>query len=176
MDITLKPFEQSDIYLLTSWVDSEELLLSWAGTFFKYPLDQQQLAYYLKSSLESPPARLIFKAIDSSSKQTIGHIELDGFDLENQSAFICRVLVGPAKMRGRGLGKIIVKQLVDLAFNNLDLHRLAVGVLEFNQAAIHCYKQCGFQHEGCYREIVKYNGEFHSLVSMSLLKHEWQQS
>lgn len=175
MNISLVPFTQDDIEQLLFWIDSNELLLRWAGTFFDHPLSQTQCEQYLQSAQQSPPVRAIFKAVDTDTKKAIGHIELDGFDLENQSAFICRVLVGDSNYRGQGIGREIVRQVVDTAFTHLDLHRLAVSVLEFNTAAIRCYEQCGFQHEGCYREIVKYDGKFHSLICMSLLRHEWQQ-
>lgn len=175
MNIALTPFAEDDISRLLTWIDSKDLLLRWAGTFFEYPLSAIQCEQYIASARLSPPARAIFNAVDMDTNKPVGHIELDGFDLENQSAFICRVLVGDPTYRGKGLGREIVKQVVSTAFTHLDLHRLAVGVLEFNTAAIRCYENCGFQHEGRYREIVKYDGKFHNLISMSLLRHEWEQ-
>jgi len=175
MNIVLTPFSKDDIDQLLNWVDSKELLLRWAGTFFQHPLSQSQCEQYLESAQQSPPSRIIFKALNKDTNEPVGHIELDGFDSENQSAFICRVLVGNPTYRGQGIGREMVKQLVNIAFTQLELHRLAVGVLEFNTSAIRCYEQAGFQHEGCYREIVKYDDQFHSLISMSLLRQEWQQ-
>lgn len=174
MNIILTPFAKNDIEHLLAWIDSKELLLRWAGTFFEHPLSRLQCEHYLESAEQTPPVRIIFKAFDLDSNKAVGHIELDGFDLENQSAFICRVLVGNPDYRGKGIGREIVRKIVAQAFTHLDLHRLAVAVLEFNSAAIRCYEQCGFQHEGCYREIVKYDGKFHSLICMSLLRHEWE--
>ena len=174
MKVELKPFEFSDIDRLLSWVDSKEILLSWAGSFFEFPLSRSQCEHYLLTSQGESPTRLIFKAIDASTNEVLGHIELDGFDWENQSAFISRVLIGANVQRGNGLGQLVVRQLVDTAFSKLDLHRLAVGVLDFNDVAIRCYEKCGFQYEGCYRDIVKYEDKFYSVVTMSLLRTEWQ--
>ncbi len=174
MKVELQPFKATDIDCLLSWVDSKELLLSWAGSFFEFPLTREQCEQYWQTSQGGSPSRLIFKAVDTDTDEALGHIELDGFDWENQSAFISRVLVGPKVWRGKGLGGVIVAQLVDAAFSELGLHRLAVGVLDFNDVAIRCYEKCGFQYEGRYRDIVKDGSRFYSVVTMSLLRNEWQ--
>ncbi|NOX27347.1 MAG: GNAT family N-acetyltransferase [Gammaproteobacteria bacterium] len=173
MKIELLPFSPSDMDRLISWVDSDELLLSWAGTFFSSPLTREQCQNYWQTSQGESPARLIFKALNSETGDVVGHIELDGFDYENESAFISRVLVGANAQRGLGIGQAIVLELVDMAFTQLSLHRLAVGVMEFNATAIRCYEKCGFKYEGCYRDIVKYGDGYHSVVTMSLLRDEW---
>lgn len=173
MKIELSPFSPEDIDRLISWVDSEELLLRWAGTFFEYPLTPEQCQNYWQTSQGDSSTRLIFKALDKSTGDVVGHIELDGFDYENESAFISRVLVGANTQRGVGIGQSIVLELVDAAFTQLSLHRLAVGVMEFNTSAIRCYEKCGFKYEGCYRDIVKNGDTYHSVVTMSLLRDEW---
>jgi len=182
LNIELKSFELVDISRLLSWLDAassrdkKELLLSWAGSFFEFPLTQDQCQQYWQTSQADPPSRLIFKAVDNDSGDVVGHIELDGFDSENQSAFISRVLVGQDTQRGQGIGRSIVLQLVNIAFSQLALHRLAVGVMDFNTTAIRCYEKCGFQYEGRYRDIVKYEDQYYSVVTMSLLRNEWQQA
>ncbi|MBN4069174.1 GNAT family N-acetyltransferase [Beggiatoa alba] len=185
MNIELKPFELADISRLLAWFDAEcapsrggknELLLSWAGSFFESPLTHSQCEQYWQTAQGDPPSRLIFKAVDNDSGDVVGHIELDGFDAENESAFISRVLVGQDTQRGQGVGRSIVLQLVNMAFSQLALHRLAVGVMDFNATAIRCYEKCGFQYEGRYRDIVKYEDQYYSVVTMSLLRSEWQQA
>ncbi len=173
--IKLATFDPEDIPQLLQWVDTRELLLSWSGGFFRFPLDVAQCQDYWQTAQGNNPQRLIFKAIKINSGQAVGHIELDGFDHENQSAFISRVLVGAKDARGQGIGMSMVNELVALAFTQLKLHRLAVGVLDFNQVAIRCYEKCGFQYEGCYRDLVKAENRYYSVVTMSLLDDEWRQ-
>ncbi len=167
------PFELEDIPQLISWVDSPELLLLWAGGFFDYPLDQEQCRNYWQTAQGNQSARLIFKAVDEFG-DSLGHIELDGFDFENKSVFISRVLVGDLSSRGKGLGQAIVKQVAEKAFNQLGMHRLAVGVIDSNHKAIRCYENCGFQYEGRYRDLLLVGGVYYSVVTMSLLQEEWR--
>lgn len=75
--IELKPFNREDFSRLIKWVDTPDLLVSWAGPIFSYPLDFVQLERYLKASECTNPSRLIYKAIDKHSGNVIGHIELD---------------------------------------------------------------------------------------------------
>lgn len=175
MFVSLATFEATDVPQLLEWVDSPTTLREWAGTLFSFPLDEDQCIQYLASAQPPTPERAIFKALDVETNRIVGHIELDGFDWANRAGFICRVLVGNSQDRGNGIGRAIVRAACSLAFNELQLHRLAIGVLATNAAAIRCYEHCGFQIEGCYRDLVNYDGEYQSMITMSLLEHEWRE-
>lgn len=175
MFVSLATFEETDIPQLITWVDSQTTLREWAGNLFSYPLDEEQCLQYLASAQPPAPSRAIFKALDVESNRILGHVELDGFDWENRAGFICRVLVGDPAERGNGVGRAIIRAACSLAFNELKLHRLAIGVLATNAAAIRCYEHCGFQIEGCYRDLVNYDGTYQSMITMSLLEHEWRE-
>ena len=175
MFISLATFEATDAPRLIAWIDSQLTLRAWAGSLFAFPLDEEQCNAYLASAQPPAPSRAIFKALNVETDEVVGHVELDGFDWENRSGFICRVLVGDDNHRGQGIGRAIVRAACSLAFNELKLHRLAIGVLATNAAAIRCYEHCGFQIEGCYRDLVNYDGQYQSMITMSLLSHEWRE-
>ena len=52
---------------------------------------------------------------------------------------------------GKGVGKALCAELVDLADNWLNLTRLGLIVFEGNERAVGIYERLGFAHEGTMR-------------------------
>lgn len=167
--IKLEPLKRSDFKQLINWIDSEEFLIQWSGNAFTYPLNDQQLEQYIEST-----NTLAFKVIDEESKEVIGHISLGQIDNINKSARIGKVLVGDTRMRGRSIGKHMMKAVLHIAFEELKLHRVTLGVYDFNTAAISCYEKIGFVKEGLLRESKKVGETYWNLWEMSMLEYEWR--
>lgn len=167
--IKLEPLKRSDFKQLINWINSEEFLIQWSGNAFTYPLNDQQLEQYIESK-----NTLAFKVIDEDSKEVIGHISLGQIDNINRSARIGKVLVGDTKMRGRSIGKHMMKAVLHIAFEELKLHRVTLGVYNFNTSAISCYEKIGFVKEGLLRESKKVGETYWNLWEMSMLEYEWR--
>ena len=99
--IRLEIFEKHDFTRLISWVDSEKLMLQFAGPIFTFPITIEQLDLYIADKNRYP-----FKAILSETGEVIGHGE--AYNSDNMTAKLCRILLGENKYRGKGLGKEIV--------------------------------------------------------------------
>ena len=54
----------------------------------------------------------------------------------------------------------------------MDLHRLDLGVYDFNKNAIRCYQKCGFEIEGLLKENIKIRQEYWSTYNMSILNNK----
>lgn len=169
-DLSLRPFDRPDFDRLLTWIESPEALVQWAGGFFRFPLDPGQLEAYRASAEGESSPRRIFSACDGRGNR-VGHIELN--DIDTHSARICRVLVDPAR-RGRGIGSIMVRHVLRLAFDELRLHRVDLFVFDFNAAAIHCYEGAGFIREGHLRDARRVGDAFWSLELMAILEGEWR--
>jgi [ribosomal protein S5]-alanine N-acetyltransferase len=79
-----------------------------------------------------------------------------------------------AALRGQGLGREITRLVVAWGFGGLGLHRIELEVLAFNTRAIRCYLACGFRQEGVRREAELYPGGWKDLISMGLLRSEYE--
>jgi len=166
--IKLELFKRSDFKQLINWIHSEEFLIQWSGNAFTYPLDEEQLEKYIESA-----NTLAFKVIDEETLNVIGHISLGQIDNRNKSARIGKVLVGDTKMRGRSIGKYMMKAVLHIAFKELKLHRVTLGVYDFNTSAISCYEKIGFVKEGLLRDSKKVGDTYWNLWEMSMLEYEW---
>jgi diamine N-acetyltransferase len=79
-----------------------------------------------------------------------------------------RTLVEPAH-QGRGYATEAVRQVADLAFQQMGLHRLYLHVFADNEAAIALYGLAGFCQEGLLREHVWKDGHFRDVLVMGRL-------
>jgi RimJ/RimL family protein N-acetyltransferase len=115
----------------------------------------------------------IYKAIDTDTGKIIGHISLGGVSKKNRSARISRVLVD-ANERGKGYCHQMLSAALKIGFEDLKLHRISLGVYDFNTSAIKCYQRAGMKLEGIQRDILLFKGNWWSLVEMSMLETEWK--
>lgn len=162
--IKLEKFTQSDFDRLIGWVDSEELMIQFSGSSFTYPITHEQLEKHLATE-----NRIIYKVISTDSGEVIGHAELGYIDTKNKNARICRILIGEKRNRDKGFGRAIIQSLIHIGFCDLDLHRLDLGVFDFNTQAIKCYKDCGFEIEGLLKDTIKMKKGYWSIYNMSLI-------
>ncbi|MFC4558217.1 GNAT family N-acetyltransferase [Virgibacillus kekensis] len=172
--IKLYYFNQEDFDQLIGWLDSEKLLFQWGGAHqFSYPLDQSQLFDNINNANHEDSKLLEYKAVDQTSGRAIGHISLNRIDRKNKSARIGRVLVGDKNYRGQGIAREMINQVLKIAFEELNMHRVSLGVYDFNAPAITCYERAGFQKEGLLRDASKVGEEYWSQFEMSILRDEW---
>ncbi|PEO52645.1 GNAT family N-acetyltransferase [Bacillus pseudomycoides] len=171
--IKLEYFERNNFKQLIDWIDSEEFLLQWGGPAFSYPLQNKQLEKYIANANYENANVFVYKVIDQETKKVIGHISLGKIDRINKSARIGKVLVGDTSMRGKSIGKKMMEAVLNVAFVQLKLHRVSLGVFDFNSASITCYEKVGFVKEGLLRDARKIGDEYWNLWEMSILEYEW---
>lgn len=80
------------------------------------------------------------------------------------------------KYWGKGYGTEALKLILDVIFNQWDFHKAELTTLVENEGAIKCFEKCGFKVEGRFREEVYFDGKYHDLIQMELLKSEYKRS
>lgn len=72
-----------------------------------------------------------------------------------------------------GSGTRICSAALGFAFSELELHKVAGQVLDFNLASICVHQRLGFTQEGNLREHCLINGVHHDLLCFGVLRAEW---
>lgn len=168
--VTLAQFTEADIDTLISWISSAELLGLWAAAAFSFPLTREQMGAHLRQ--RASRGEYVFKVLDED-QSVVGHVELGNVDRHHRSLRIGRVFVLPEHRR-RGLGTQLMRAALEVAFDQLEMHRVELSAFDFNDAAIACYERVGFVREGVRREIFKSSDGYWSEIVMSILAPEWR--
>ncbi len=84
------------------------------------------------------------------------------------------MILGERDCLGRGYGSEAMRLLLDYAFGEMGLHRIGIGVFDFNAEAIRYYEKNGFRREGVLRDGYFCDGAFHDVILMSVLENEYR--
>ncbi|MNP78416.1 hypothetical protein D3C76_1760270 [compost metagenome] len=68
----------------------------------------------------------------------------------------------------------MIDEALRIGFEEEKLHRISLGVFDFNVSAIRCYEKAGFVQEGLIRDARRYEDTFWNLIEMSILENEWK--
>jgi RimJ/RimL family protein N-acetyltransferase len=171
--IQLQPLTEADIDTLLDWIRSPSLLTLWAGVTFSYPLDRPQLEQHLRRASGEDSDLRVFKAVCKDTGRSLGHVELGHIDKRLSSARIELALVSPIEPQRAQLSELLIRAILDVAFDELGLYRVESTALEFDTKAIACYKRVGFV-KGILRGAIPV-GERHTTVwIMRILESEWR--
>ena len=137
--VQLRPIAEYDFQKIVNWntEKGEHFLYQWAGQkTFQYPLSVDQIKHICIQAHSQTN-------IICSNGDAVGTIALDQIDKKSRCAHLCRFLLSD-QARGHGLSRLVLQELVRLAFCELGIERLTLRVFCFNVAAIRCYERCGF--------------------------------
>ncbi len=110
-------------------------------------------------------------ALTKEDNRQIGFAILAGLQNPNRTIELKRLVVTD---KGKGYGKEILRLIKALTFGPLGAHRLWLDVRSNNPRAKHVYESEGFIEEGILRESVFLNGQYLSLLLMSVLENEFK--
>jgi RimJ/RimL family protein N-acetyltransferase len=164
--IRLTIFTQADFDRLISWIDSEELLITIAGTVFSFPVTTDQLQKYLDDEKSHS-----FNIVDTSGNNVIGHAEivLSGGNMYK----IDKLIIGDRSNRGKGIGQQVINELLDHAFTKLNAETVELNVFDWNIAAIRCYEKCGFIMNPDKQATFKSGDQTWMALNMTVEKESW---
>ncbi|SAL56785.1 GCN5 family acetyltransferase [Caballeronia arvi] len=171
-DIFLRELERGDLSTINAW-RADRSLVSLLGGNFRYvgrEIDDKWFDGYLGSRVNNVRLAVCLK----SSRELIGVTYLLGIDWLNRSAEFS-IQIGAESARGRGFGEAAARSTLAHAFVDLNLHRIALNVLEGNARAISLYEKLGFRAEGLHRQAVFKDGRYLNVVCMALLSTEFSE-
>jgi RimJ/RimL family protein N-acetyltransferase len=116
--------------------------------------------------------RLDLAICDADDGSYVGEIVLNELDKGNMSCNLRIALVGP-RVYGKGYGTEATRLVLAHAFETVGLHRIGLEVFAFNARAHHMYEKVGFVKEGVLRDALRWDGEWHDAVVMSVLAPDW---
>ena len=82
--------------------------------------------------------------------------------------------IGEPEYWGKGYGTEAMQLTLRYAFTELNMHRVTLGVFDYNPRAIRSYEKAGFKLEGRLRGEVSRQGSHHDILLMGVLRSEWE--
>lgn len=166
----LRELCRNDLEAINKWRNNPEIIASLGAPFrfINLEVDSRWFDSYMNSR-----SNAVRCAITEDGDDTIlGLVSLVSIDHMNQSAEF-HIMIGE-ESQGKGMGTFALTEMLKHAFNNLNLQRIELTVLESNSRARHLYEKVGFVKEGVKRKAKYKNGKFEDMLLYAMLKEDFK--
>ncbi|NLX61998.1 MAG: GNAT family N-acetyltransferase [Tissierellia bacterium] len=119
-------------------------------------------------------SRVDFLIFAKESNKIVGEVVISDIYPNNRSAGI-RIAIYRKEDFNKGYGSEALTLALSYGFGMLNLHRIELEVLPFNERAIHVYEKIGFKREGIKRDGTFYFNKYYDLITMSILEDEFRE-
>lgn len=167
----LRELKKEDLQRINKWRNDNELINCLGAPFRYINLDVDYRWYDSYIQNRSTNIRCAIVEINNED-DILGLVSLTNIDYINRSAEF-HIMIGNKDNRGKGIGYFAATEILKHAFNNVNLNRIELGVLESNLQALKLYEKIGFKREGVMRQSTYKNGEFVNMIMMGILKNEF---
>lgn len=167
--VVLRPLANGDLRRCVRWF-SDPQVTQFLGRNTPVTLAEEERWFrdYLRRADEQ-----IF-AIEIEGRH-VGNLGLHKVDRVHRKADL-GIVIGEPSYWSRGYGTDALRAALHYGFDQLELNKISLDVLEDNARAIQSYAKCGFVREGLHREDVFKNGRFLNVVRMSILVREFREA
>ncbi|WP_232696720.1 GNAT family N-acetyltransferase [Brevibacillus daliensis] len=168
--IVMRKMTANDAELYHVWRNDTEVMQSTSPFLDLYHMEETR--DFVNHVILGSHASKSYIILDKKSNTPIGITSLVNIDFKNRNAE-CIIDIGEKSHWGKGFGTEAMTLLLDYAFHEMNLHRVALRVFSFNKQAITLYEKLGFKHEGASRQSMFRGGVWHDIIYMGLLQNEY---
>lgn len=159
---------EDDQTLFASWTQDDDYMRMLDDD----PVRPQSPANFASFAEATDDNNFYFHLRALAEDTVIGFVVLFNIKWSNQSAEMA-IGIGDKSYHGKGYGQDALKLILNYAFNELNLHRVSLTVMDYNTPAIKAYERVGFVQEGIHRQAVQRQGKRYDLLLYGILRDEF---
>lgn len=162
----LRKLEIKDMYGMLEWMQDEDIMDHFRMS--RDTINKEKIKSFIENSFDETCRHY---AIVNETDEYLGTISLKNIDLVNSNAEYAIVLRKQAI--GDGVAKGATNELLDIAFNQVKLHKVYLNVLSNNKRAIKFYEKMNFRFEGEFKEHLNIEGRYLDLSWYAIYKEDY---
>ena len=166
-EVVLRPPSETDIPLLTKWMNDPEIRPFMRRSF---PVTEQNQRDWLESLSHKSTTEIVLIIV--VKERPIGTISLKDINLIDRTAETSTV-IGERDCWERGYATDAKMALLDHAFNVLNLRKVISRVKAYNRRSLGYARHFGYQPEGRLRKHYFLKGRYYDELILGLFKSEW---
>lgn len=169
--VNLRPFEREDVKRQHELMANVDLVLPAYASWEPVALASREKWFDKRAESEEQQVQF---AIDVD-EHFVGFINLHPWSVNRRAGtgMFGMAILDPNYV-GKGYGREALSLFLDWAFRIQNFRRIGLITWADNQRAVRCYKACGFVEEGREREAEYVAGEYVDIITMGLLRREWE--
>ncbi len=173
MRVYLRAFELDDYKKSVKWRNDRSVTKTLGANY--YYISSEREKKWVENAINDNKTNIRLAICIKESDEYIGNIYLNSIDWINRNAEFS-IFIGDMQEWGKGYATEATQLMLEYGFFQLDLQRIYLKVLEYNEIAINMYKKIGFKIEGIMRKCLFKDNTYHNLILMSILKEEFKNS
>lgn len=153
----LRKLMEKDAEKMLEWMHDPDI-----NCYFRFDandMNMERTIEFIIKSNESKTDR--HYAIVNEDDEYLGTVSLKNIDYKNKKAEYA--ISTRKKAHGTGVAYEATKEIIRIAFEELNLNRLYLNVLSINERAIKFYEKVGFIFEGESKQDIYIRGNFYNL-------------
>jgi len=162
-NILLQEINETYTPLILKWRNSESVMRNF---IIQEPLTEEMHNMWLKNKVATGEVAQ-FIILIKDGLVPIGTVYLRDIDKVHDKAEF-GIYIGENFQRGKGYGKESTQLICQYGFEVLNLHKIMLRVLAFNESAIKTYEHAGFKQEAYLKQDVKINDKYEDVILMAL--------
>lgn len=170
--VQLRAVEKSDLDdIMKHWNTFESRI----GLGTVIPMSSMMEEDWIKSTHEKAKNQTGFAFVieNKETKELLGTCGYEDMNWIAKSGIVGIGIHNPAN-HNKGYGTDAMICLLKFGFNILNLNRIELWVMEYNDRAIHVYEKLGFKKVGKKRQAHFVQGSYHDIIEMDILRNEFE--
>ena len=163
-----------DYAVFSKWQDNDEYLRIMDNDPAR-PLSPEQYMQWEKEHFDGPikGSHMFFFRVRTLAEDQLIGIAGVGVDWMHRTANM-GVSIGDPEYWGKGYGSDAIQLILNYAFSELNIYRVGISTIAYNERAARAYEKAGFRHEGAWRRAIERQGERFDVVQFGILREEWE--
>lgn len=159
----IRKLKEKDAIGMLEWMHDSTVNCWFRFDFSK--MTEENVLDFIKNSFNEENQNF---AIINENDEYMGTISLKNISRNDGNAEYA--IVTRKDAQGTGIAFEATKEIIRYAFEELELHRVYLNVLEINERANNFYKKCGFIFEGISKEHLFLNNQYQTLNWYAIVK------
>ena len=166
--ILLRELRIGDMLVLNNLINDNEISNNVVG--WSKPVTMEEQNNWFKNLNKDNNIRYAICDLKDENN-AIGTVIVSKIDWKNRSCSIdVKILT---EKQGSGYGNESIVIILNYIFNELNMNRVFVNILDYNNSSIKMFEKNDFLLEGVQKQAIYKNGEYHSLLLYALLKEDY---
>lgn len=167
--VYLRALEPDDYLVSIKWRNDEEIrsLIGGASFFVSSETERRWVIENIENT-----QKYVFAICKSDDKKYIGNFIIHEIDWRNKSV-VTGIMIGEKNEWNKGYAYEAMLLGLRYVFNEMNMNRVEVLILEKNLASMKLHEKCGFKIEGKLRKSIYKNGVYQNQYILGLLKEDF---
>lgn len=165
--VTLSPFDSEYSLNTLNWVNNPEIMQLIDRVL---PVTQLEHEEWYKDLITNGSS-VVFAIINNDDLGHVGNCGLKNIDARSRKAELW-IYLGK-QFAEKGYGVEAINLLLEYGFNSLNLNRIYLYCIDYNERAINAFKKCNFLIEGKFVEDIYISGKYRDTIRMAILKNNF---